>query len=183
MRWIFLFPNWFCPSIPTGLYGAGLAGYVGFQQNRNIKGELAQASVFVFLKGTTAPTGFLGWRDERGEGVGRSPSPHSLLSFHYCAFCPSVFVSLRPSLKSEQQKRRPAVNSWNCLRLCEVSYHSLSSGLLPEGQNRIGWQVGRIGVGMSDREWGQGLSSCTGNSHGLFMLYIQCVYVYVYVYK
>lgn len=60
-------------------YGAGLAGYVGFQQNRNIKGELAQASVFVFLEGTTAPTGFLGWRDARGEGVGRSTSPHSPL--------------------------------------------------------------------------------------------------------
>lgn len=72
-----LFPNHTSPPIPTGLYRASLAGYVGFQKNRNIKGELAQASVFVFLKGTTAPTGFLGWRDEREEGVGRPPSPHS----------------------------------------------------------------------------------------------------------
>lgn len=83
----------FCPSIPTGLYGAGLTGYMRFQQNRNIKGELARASVFVFLKGTTAPTGFLGWRDVRWEGVGRSPSPYSPLSLHYHAFCPSLCTS------------------------------------------------------------------------------------------
>lgn len=70
LHWTFLFPNWFCTSIPTGLYRASLAGYVGFQQNRNIKGELARASVFVFLKGTTALTGFLGWRDVRGGGCG-----------------------------------------------------------------------------------------------------------------
>lgn len=62
--------HWFCPSIPTGLYRTGLAGYVGFQQNRNIKGELAQASMFVFLKGTTALTGFLGWRSVHRGGCG-----------------------------------------------------------------------------------------------------------------
>lgn len=55
---------------PTGLYRASLASYVGFQQNKNIKGELAQASVFVFLKGTTALTGFLGWGDVQGGGCG-----------------------------------------------------------------------------------------------------------------
>ncbi|KAI4825450.1 hypothetical protein KUCAC02_021130, partial [Chaenocephalus aceratus] len=47
------------------LYGTSLAGYVGFQQNRKIKGQLARASVFALLKGTTAPTGFLGWREGR----------------------------------------------------------------------------------------------------------------------
>lgn len=61
-----VFPNRCCSSIPTGRHRAGLAGLVGFQPNRNIKGELAQASVFVFLKGTTDLTGFLGWRDVGG---------------------------------------------------------------------------------------------------------------------
>ncbi len=91
-----LFPNRVSPSIPAGLYRAGLAGYVGFQKNRNIKGELAQASVFVFLKGTTAPTGFLGWRDEREEGVGRSPSPHS--PFFLFSIAHSLPVSLYHSV-------------------------------------------------------------------------------------
>ncbi|KAK2850985.1 hypothetical protein Q5P01_007261 [Channa striata] len=137
-----------------GLYGAGLAGYVGFQQNRNIKGELAQASVFVFLKGTTEPTGFLGWRDEREEGVGRSPSPHSPLSLHYRTFCPSVSVSLRPSAKSERQKQCPAVNSWSRLRLYESDSRSKFNAVAMECFNDLllklrevhereveGWQV------------------------------------------
>lgn len=66
------------PSVATGLYRAGFAGCAGFQQNRNIKGELAQASVFVFLKGTTAPTGFPGRRDVQGGGRGAFP-PHLIL--------------------------------------------------------------------------------------------------------
>lgn len=66
------------PSVATGLYRAGFAGCAGFQQNRNIKGELAQASVFVFLKGTTAPTGFPGRGDVQGGGRGAFP-PHLIL--------------------------------------------------------------------------------------------------------
>lgn len=93
----------FCPFIPTGLYGAGLAGYVGFQKNWNIKGELAQASVFVFLKGTTAPTGFLGWRDERREGVGRSPSTHSPLFLFVIVPFLSLYHSVHLGNKGARQ--------------------------------------------------------------------------------
>lgn len=98
LHWTFLFSSWFCPSIPTGFYGTGLAGYVGFQQNRNIKGELAQALVFVFLKGTTAPTGFLGWRDERRRVWGVLPhlillSFSSISRFHSLCLCITLSIS------------------------------------------------------------------------------------------
>lgn len=98
-----LFLNRLCTSIPTGLYGAGSTGYLVFLQNRNIKGELARASVFVFLKGTTARTGFLGWRDESGEGVGRSHSPCSSLILLFITLSPSDSVSLKPSLKQRRE--------------------------------------------------------------------------------
>lgn len=80
-------------SIPTGLHRAGSAGSVGFQQNWNIQGELAQASMFVFLKGTTAPTGSLGWRAATGGGCSPFSLESPLLSLHYCAFSPSVCSS------------------------------------------------------------------------------------------
>lgn len=89
-----MLPSWFCPSIAAGLYGTGLAGYMGFQQNRNIKGELAQASLFVFLKGPTAPTGSLGWRDERkGEKKERYREREREEGVRGAFFLPSIFPS------------------------------------------------------------------------------------------
>lgn len=66
---------------------------MGFQQNRNIKGELAQASVFVLLKGTTALTGFLGWRDER-EGRVWGVLLHLVLLRLYLFFIFMLFLRL-----------------------------------------------------------------------------------------
>lgn len=125
----FLFSNGFCFSIAAGLYGAGLAGYVGFQQNRNIQGELVQATVFVLLKGTTAPTGFLGWRDERKGGCGAF-SLNSFSSYSFSLSLPGC-VSFGLSLKCEW--RTPALSARNILQPREVSYHGLSSGLLTRG--------------------------------------------------
>lgn len=140
LRWTLLFLDKFCLSIPTGLYGTGLAGYLGFLQNRNIKGELAQASVFVFFRGKTAPTGFLGWRDERREGVGRSPSlysplfsllSHSLLLCITQSICADVWAR---KLRHLTAKRVLDYMRWVPLINCWVS------ACRPE---QIGWQVGR----------------------------------------
>lgn len=84
---------------------------MGFQQNRNIKGELAQASLFLLLKGTTAPTGFLGWRDEieaeceeEEEGVCGAFSLNSFYShsFLYHTWSPAAFISLRPAVEKKR---------------------------------------------------------------------------------
>lgn len=86
------------PSVATGLYRAGFAGRAGFQQNRNIEGELAQASVFVFLKGTTAPTGFPGRRDVQGGGRGAFP-PHLIL-FSLASLLHTLSLVLRVTCSS-----------------------------------------------------------------------------------